>query len=65
MAEDKKVGRPATMANPETRSTTLEHYMWADLDKKAKKLGMKTPTLLRLMCNKENLNRKLIIKDGE
>lgn len=30
-----------------------------------KKVGMKTPTLLRLMCNKENLNRKLIIKEGE
>lgn len=63
--ENKKIGRPATMENPETRSTTLEHYMWSDLDKKAKKLGMKTPTLLRLMCNKDNLNHKLIIKDGE
>ena len=63
--ENKKVGRPKQMENSKTKSVSLEHYMWADLDKKAKKLGMKTPMLLRLMCNKDNLNRKLIIKDGD
>ena len=63
--ESKKVGRPKELENSITKSVSLEHYMWSDLDKKAKRLGIKTPKLLRLMCNKDNLNRKLIIKDGE